>query len=227
MKKIATLISIGTLFFYGCAGSSYSISTSGKENTNVAFIKFSDTCLYQIDDIIKYETSNTLDDTLNAKTTKVTIISKSTCNTITHINGKIIKSNMWYITSSMDNLLASKQNCQLESSINGINFLKCSGLYAIISEETKGQGYDNKNTIYTSKECYEALKNTISSCQNSTKSYTNTNGQQKNESSPLMEVKKESSVLSEKMLNLKKLYDDGLITKDEYIEKKEQLLKAY
>jgi len=42
-----------------------------------------------------------------------------------------------------------------------------------------------------------------------------------------MEVKKESSVLSEKMLNLKKLYDDGLITKDEYIEKKEQLLKAY
>jgi hypothetical protein len=219
MKKMTMLISIflSTLLFNGCAGSSYNITTSGENNSNVAFVKFSDTCSYQIDDVIKYEEDSKISDGIEGRTTKIKILSNSICNNITHLNWKIISSNMWYIDSITDALLSSKQNCQVESSIKGIDFLKCDGGYRIASSEIKYEGYDNRNLIYTSKECYEELKNKVNNCQN------NTN----NKNNSLKTVKNESSVIGEKMSNLKKLYEDGLITKEEYINKKKQLLNNY
>jgi len=222
MKKIV-IMSLGFLsvfFFYGCAGSSYSISASGDKNSDIAFIKFSDTCTYQINDVIKYKESQKVSNGLEGRTTKVKILSRSNCNNITYMNWKIINSNMWYIDSITDALLASKDNCQIESSINGINFLKCNQGYRIASSKVKDDGYDNRNLIYAPKECYESIKNQVNNCQNNTQSYTS------NKES-IKKVESKSSVISYKMSNLKKLYKDGLITEDEYINKKKQLLDNY
>lgn len=143
MKKIV-ILSLGFLsvfFFNGCAGSSYSISTSGDKNSDIASIKFSDTCTYRIDDVIKYKESQKVSDNLAGRETKVKILSRSNCNNITYINWKIINTNSWYIDSITDSLLASKENCQIESSIKGINFLKCNQGYRIASSDKKGVGY--------------------------------------------------------------------------------------
>lgn len=159
------------LFFIGCAGSAYNIDVSGEKNSNQAFIEFSDQCVYRIDDVIKYETSTNMSgNDLISDLTKTKVLSKSICNQLTFYNRKIRSSNYWFINSTLDDMLSSKSNCNLDNTINGISFLKCNGSYRIVSSDIKDQGYDNKSTLYTTKKCFEELKNKASICQRNSNS---------------------------------------------------------